>query len=370
MAIASGGSIVIINSTELQSDAIIITSTRIKALLLPSLSYTTVQQWMSEIPQLVSATGRPSTYARRNKRMELLLLWLWDVAVDPVLKELSYQLDGEADPRLLPKIWWIGGGLLATAPFHAAGDHSRGSTRNTLSQAISSYLPTIQALSYAREKKLELPDSQLLLVTMPKTPGKGDLRNSLKEVDKIAEIAAGMTKTTLRLNCPSTAQVLAELPSYHAVHFACHGLSDAENPSGSHLLLCKDDGSEPGTVDKLTIGMLSDTNAKHAQIAYLSACCTAQNTSDPLDEPIYIASGFQLAGFSHVLATQWYSEDDACLQVASDFYGYLFRGKTKARQGPENHRIVSESFHRAVKTLRDANRRQPIKWAPFIHTGA
>lgn len=64
-------------------------------------------------------------------------------------------------------------GPLARAPFHAAGDHSRrSSTRNTLRRAISSYIPTIKALAYARQKKLDLnsPDSCLLLVTMPTTP--------------------------------------------------------------------------------------------------------------------------------------------------------------------------------------------------------
>lgn len=306
MEMAGDGSIVIVNSTATRSDAILVTRTRIKALPLPLLSYTLVQQWMSEIPRLVC--GRPSTYASRNEIMESLLLWLWDKAVEPILGELQLLVDGVGSPGALPRIWWIGVGLLATAPFHAAGDHSRGSTRNTLSRAISSYIPTIKALSYAREKELELlnkPDSRILLVAMPTTPENRDLKNAPKEVDKIVETVERVTKTT-RLDSPSTAQVLVELPSHHAVHFACHGLSDARSPSDSYLLLRKDDGSECGIVDKLTVGMISDTNImKHAQIAYLPACCTTQNASDTLaNEPTYTASGFQLAGFSHVLATQ------------------------------------------------------------------
>lgn len=39
---------------------------------------------------------------------------------------------------------------------------------------------------------------------------------------------------------------------------------------------------------------------------------------------ILIASGFQLAGFSHVLATLWPSESDVCKEVTIDFYRSLF----------------------------------------------
>jgi CHAT domain-containing protein len=153
------------------------------------------------------------------------------------------------------------------------------------------------------------------------------------------------------------------------IHFACHGVSDSRNPSNSHLVLRKDDGSESGTADKLTVGDISNMNIKQAQIAYLSACSTAENASESLaDESIYIASGFQLAGFSHVFATQWVSNDRACMRVAGDFYSSLFRSQPSGSS--ESHREVSAAFYYAVKKLRDANLSQPILWAPYIHTGA
>lgn len=113
------------------------------------------------------------------------------------------------------------------------------------------------------------------------------------------------SRTVSRLDFPSTAQVLEELPAYHAIHFACHGVSNSKNPSDSHLLLLGNSPTEPGM---LTVGAISNMNIKNAQVAYLSACSTADNpSSDLADESIHIASGFQLAGFSHVLATQWES---------------------------------------------------------------
>lgn len=359
MAMANEGPIIVVNSTELRGDAIIVTSTSIRLLALPKLVNTLVKANMSKIPQLVQ--GGRMTYRSRNEEMGELLLWLWDVVVEPIVDELQM---GPNVPDL-PRIWWIGVGLLAMAPFHAAGDHSRGSQRNTISRAISSYTPTIKALSFARERPLELmSDFHLLLVSMPTTPDHTALPNAADEVQNIANIAQGQGVQTSLVH-PSTAEVLAVLPSCHAVHFSCHGVSDAKNPSNSHLLLR--DGEK---LDKLSVEAIANTNIKHAQIAYLSACSTAENASAQIpDESIYIASGFQLAGFSHVLATQWVSNDAACRQVAGDFYGFLFRS-TGGRGKNEGHGRVGTAFHHAVKKLRNRNLKQPILWAPYIHTGA
>lgn len=382
-ALAANGPIIIINTTELRSDAILVTSC-IKSISLPKMMYSDVVNQMTELPRLVE--GRRSTWRPRNDRMAEILLWLWEVAVEPVLEELGPDI---------PRVWWIGVGPLANAPFHAAGEHSHGSTRNTISRVISSYIPTIKALMYATQKNLELNslDSRLLLVTMPTTPDTpaipltSTVKSSRtkdtpapspataplpvkrwKPLQKVAteanEImdAVGSTLTT-RFDCPTMSQVLENLPTHTVIHFACHGVSDRINPSCSHLILCGDNPLEAG---KLTVGDISNMNLQNAQIAYLSACSTADNCSTKLaDESIHIASGFQLTGFSHVLGTLWSSDDDACRRVAGEFYRTLFKGK-----GGGGHRAVSTAFHHAVLELRKDLWRQPIKWVPFIHIGA
>lgn len=147
MSMAEEGPIIVINSTRYRSDAIIITSSSIRAIALPELKFEDVNKYMDEIPQL--AQGKRSTYPLRNKAMAETLLWLWNVAVGPVLRELQLN---PVNSTNLTRIWWIGVGPLAMAPFHAAGDHSNSSTNNTISRAISSYIPNIKSLSYAREK--------------------------------------------------------------------------------------------------------------------------------------------------------------------------------------------------------------------------
>lgn len=261
IAMAADGPIIIFNATELRSGALIVASAT-RSLPLPKMIYSEVLQRMGGLARLVH--GKRSTYASRNGEMEIFLIWLWEVAVEPVFEELGfYPID---DNNLLPRVWWIGVGPLATAPFHAAGDHSLRSTRNTISNAISSYIPTGKALLCAREKKLNLshPDTRLLLVTtpgVPKTPitpcisialgthctnriatldcacGRPAASKTKWKVLKNVSIEAGEIidavngTVTTRLDSPSTAQVLKNLSAHDVIHLACHGVSDSNNPS-------------------------------------------------------------------------------------------------------------------------------------------
>lgn len=376
MAMAKDGPIVTFVSTECRSDAIIITSSAISSLLLPDLVYDQMPNWLRFGEKIRPKKSKKSSmmpqmkeYAGRNERMRKQLLWLWDVAVEPVLRELKFTNPDPANTKL-PHIWWIGVGELSVAPFHAAGDHSPNSSRNAISCVISSYTANIKVLSYARERELDIinkppgdSSAHLLLVTMPKTPGEKDLPDVGAEVSGILNVTEGLISTK-HLESPSARSVLENFGSYNAMHFACHGISNAKTSSHSHLLLLKDSGER---VDQLTVQDISQKNTKSSQLAYLSACSTARNSVLHMaDEMIHIASGFQLAGFSHVLGTLWPSESEVCREVAIDFYRSLFNGQDK----DAGHRKVGMAFHEAVKRARDKNPLLPSKWAPFVHMGA
>lgn len=296
-----------------------------------------------------------------------ILSWLWDVAVEPILQNLQINAKSPDDEDSgLPHIWWIGVGKLSTAPFHAAGDYSTlNPSRNVFNYVISSYTPTLKALSYARENDFALArtDSakRLLVVTMPTTPG----FKALPDVDQEAAEILSVINESVEAECleePCVDDVLDRLQSCQAVHFACHGISDATDPSSSHLVLLRDSHA-----DKLSAHDISTRNTKGAQLAYLSACSTAHNEAVKLvDETIHIASGFQLAGFSHVLATQWSADSKICMKVSTEFYRLLF----DVNEPGEGHEKVRLAFHRAVKKIQERYPRQPLRWAPFIHMGA
>ncbi|KAH8152709.1 uncharacterized protein LAJ45_02933 [Morchella importuna] len=205
---------------------------------------------------------------------------------------------------------------------------------------------------------------------MPTTPG--GVWSSLKASEEVERISDVVDKTqwlsATKLNCPTTAKVTTEMPLHDVIHFACHGDSDDNSPSNSALILQKNEEE----IDRLTVEQMSHMNLRDAQIAYLSACSTAENSSKLAlaDESLFIASAFQLAGFNHVLATRWASFDDACLIVATEFYKLLFEGGPHGNEREGGHRRVSLVFHKAVLRLREMYRAQPIKWASFIHTGA
>jgi tetratricopeptide (TPR) repeat protein len=360
---ASEGPIVVVNITDIRSDAIIVTSSTVKSIKLPELTETDAINWIRK--DLITYRSLEER-GPKNKLYIQFLLWLWSKCVKIILQEVG---DGRTPTsNNLSRIWWIGVGIANSLPFHAAGDHSVGSTENTFHWAISSYTPTIKALAYARERisttaRFQNDESKLLIVAMPKTPGEMDLRGVEKEVSEIQK-AVESTFSYQSLIQPSAKTVLDQLRQYDVVHFACHGMPDHIDSFNSSLLL-QEDGRE--SVDKLTVRQISDANLERAGIAYLSACSTAENRAKELvDEVIHLASGFQVAGFGHVIASMGPSDDEICLKMARGFYGRL---KDDYAAGRSN-RAIAVAVHDSILEIRSMSRKTPLRWAPYVHLGA
>jgi len=195
----------------------------------------------------------------------------------------------------------------------------------------------------------------MLIVTMPTTPGASSLSGVTKEADGISGNFQDFT-TVETLERPCAERVLQALPGYSIAHFACHGVSEI-NPADSHLLLRKTLAEE---VDKLRVKDIAALKLPAAKLAYLSACSTAESTSEALiDEVTHIVSSFHIAGFIHVIGTLWPSNDQACQKMAVDFYSAL-----------RTTEDVAVSYHTAILGLMEQKPLQPIYWAPFIHFGA
>jgi hypothetical protein len=368
MALAEFGPIVCFNVTKHSSDVFMVTKTEIGCMRLPSLQYGDVQKFAQQLTGREALTkGIKSTAAARNKDLRDSLEWLWSSAVKPVLDRLD--LISQAPPAKLPRLWWVTSGLMGLLPLHAAGRDWGTSLDNTASHVVSSYIPTFKALRYARQKKLKpmsSPGRELLVVSVPdaKDMPHLDVETEVKEVLQQCK-SLGVTESLLET--PSQEQVLEKLPSVSIAHFICHGLSEALNPSNSGLLL--GDG-------RLTVRQLTNVSLADAQIAYLSACSTAENkTSELVDESILIASAFHLAGFPHVIGTLFPASNEIAEKVAPKFYDSLAKG---LQAGQNDNDSVAYALHEAVKSLwgdPKRSRRNPpsanvIKWMPFIHIGA
>jgi CHAT domain-containing protein len=360
-ACAVDGSIIIINVTEIRSDAIIVSSSAVKTLMLPKLSASSVKSWIGR-----KWTGPESERGKRNRKYLEYLSWLWEACVKLVLEEIGMRT--KSPEETLPRLWWIGTGLASSMPFHAAGKHSPGSTENVYHMAISSYTPSMRALAHSRDRMRcqSSTENGLLIATMKTTPGYNDLPGVITERDRALRATTGLV-ATVPLDQPSVDEVLESLRRCSIAHFACHGYTDHVDPSNSGLVFQKKEGCELPQQDILTVHKVFEVDSKQARIAYLSACSTAENKVAQLaDEVIHVVSGFQVAGYAHVIGCLWPSGDEICADVAEGFYSSLFR------HGGESwgSREVAMALRDAVIGVKASIFKQPLSWAPFVHYGA
>ncbi|KAK2750080.1 hypothetical protein FQN57_004572 [Myotisia sp. PD_48] len=356
---ARDGYIVTINITDLRSDAIIISAYAFRTIPLPNLSSSQAKSWIE----------KDLTCTNKNKVYFQFLSWLWQGCAKPVIDMLQHH----AQSSVLPRIWWIGAGLASSFPFHAAGDGSVGSMEWVCYRAISSYTPSIKTLMYSIESvpQREAPrNPKVLIVTMDKTPGADDLPGANEE-EKEVKASVGNFISVQAIDKPDAALVMQHLTQCNIAHFACHGVSNAVDPSNSGLLLqASPTGQQQGAKqDLLSVQKISQMRLSHAEIAYLSACSTAENLSRNLaDEALHIVSGFQVAGFRHVLGCLWPSSDRVCVQVAKYFYSNLLKGGA----GEYNDRDIAVAMHKAVLQIRSSAEycKRPLLWAQYVHFGA
>ncbi|PNP58764.1 hypothetical protein FNYG_15026 [Fusarium nygamai] len=368
------GRIIVINITDFRSDAIIISSNSLRTVVLPKLSASEARSWASKD----WLTKKKSKQRGKNDQFLNYLSWLWDACVKHIVAEISASQTHPSDS--LPRVWWIGSGLASWMPFHAAGIHTERSKENAYCKMISSYTPSIKALAYAQnqakraQEALVAQDTNTMLIaampTSPKGPGDKNAPNNLPGVEEEMREILNLTRShmrTIAYKHPSADQVLEDLKTCRIAHFACHGISDILDPSKSGLILQKSAGPDEALEqDRLTVQRVSDLRLRYAQIAYLSACSTAENKAARLsDEVIHVVSGFQVAGYPHVVGCLWPAGDSECVEVSKRFYSLILQ----RNQSTINNNKVASALQEAVMAVRADDLSMPLNWAQFVHYG-
>lgn len=369
---AHEGPLVSFNVSTLSSEALLITTNGVTILRLPLLRRADIRQFLQETARRGNPSRRDGELYEANNlesstthdfRLSEELLSLWTNAVRPVLDHLQV-LDHGASTGKLPRVWWVGGGLMGAIPLHAAGDHTPGSRENTISHVISSYVPSLKALQFIQSQpegsfNNASSKQEILIVSMPDTPGQYQPLNVSEEVAMIQRSSASWAATSTLIR-PDRQSVVDALGSCTIAHFACHAIADNLQPAKSSLILgCN-------VEERLTLEDLDLFNHRKAQMAYLSACSTAEvKVRNLLDESIHLASAFQLAGFSHVIGTLWGADDDAAVQIAKGFYEGLQQYRNDGRDS------VARALHGSILSYRNQGKQSLaiLKWAPFIHLG-
>jgi CHAT domain len=363
---ASDGPIVVVNVADERSDALIVTADGIQEPLpLPGLSPKSVaDQALAFFAAVSEWSGSPS-----ETNLSAVLGWLWDTVTKPVLDRLGITGPPPAGPDGTPdwpRIWWCPSGLLSFLPLHASGHHDRldasGNAEAVLDRVVSSYTPTLRALTYARRRFASEtidPDGtgEIVAVAMEHTPGLNpmhDLPAAGKAVAMLSDLFPGRVRS-LANDAATRRDVLRALQGARWAHFACHARADLREPSQGQLLL-SDWARKP-----LTVVDVARLRLNNAELAFLSACSMAQGGVPLADEMIHLGSAFQLAGFRHVIATLWPVEDDSATMVASDTYRML--------QADGNTHRAAFALHTATRALRERARTKPSTWATHIHAG-
>ncbi|KAB5590456.1 Large tegument protein deneddylase [Ceratobasidium theobromae] len=362
------GPLVVINVHKSRCDALVLLPGKpdIGHVSLPELTVDKIADEFSQLQKSLECHGvRDRSGSRRPDRSELksrIQIWrdgfadvlatLWSAVAKPVLKFLDYLRVNATEP--LPHITWCTTGTLSLMPLHAAGLYDRPGEKLS-DYAISSYAPTVGALSQAR-LSIGKTHSRLLSVGQEATRGQGRLPGTRLELDAIEACAQSPLHCMRVEGSEATcAVVLDALEQHNWVHLACHAHQNVHDPTDSGFFL--HDGV-------LSLATITQKSFKNKGLAFLSACQTATGDQKIADEAVHLASGMLMAGYPSVIATMWSVKDSDAPIIAKGVYGRLLR------DGKMDHRGAARALHEAVAHLRgEVGDKAFERWAPFIHIG-
>jgi CHAT domain-containing protein len=153
-----------------------------------------------------------------------------------------------------------------------------------------------------------------------------------------------------------------ELAQQQVVHFACHGLFDAEYPAYSAVVLSEVSGALKGTSVEdgyLTVEEVALLKLK-ADMVELSACETGLGKVVQGDGVIGLTRAFLVAGANRVGATLWVVDDLATKEFMLRVYGLVERdGMSYAMAAAK----VKREF------IKSKEYDDPYYWSPFVLYG-
>jgi hypothetical protein len=385
--VASKSPIVAFVVNDVRSDALIVTASGILNLELPNLKLKECAQYYATMQMPIQDALRSlnfKSFFEVNENMKKLLIWLWDIAVLPVLKHLGvYSIQKPKPSAELPRIHWVTSGILGLMPLHAAGHHDESSTENALSHVVSSYTTTVTSLRQSISKVETGPwndhASQLKAITigMPESPDPWPNFDLVDEhLEAIKQIVPDESNRTY-LKKPTSNAALAAISTTQIAHCVCHGISQRD-PSNSSLILCREEQSKDGKCpklveDPLTVRQIASQVPQNSILAFLAACQTADNAATGLvDENIHIVGAFQLLGYANVVGTLWEVEEATSASFANEFYASLARRTQVGGNGDgcKVKDVVVRAFHDAMLLLRQQDPEYPVTWATMVCFGA
>ncbi|KAF6756105.1 CHAT domain-containing protein [Ephemerocybe angulata] len=383
------GHAIIINVDARRCDAIVLSAGRSTPLHmpLPSFSLAKCNQYRKDLTNHLQAHDyreRGSTVAMAPERgdefrgvrklnhatVQEILRGLWKDLVKPIIQELGIENIPAASTEAAPRIWWCPTGPLSFLPIHAAGIYASAGTECLLDYAVSSYTPTIAALTdrVRNARPIQKAVSGLFMTCQPNAPGRSHIPGTTTEVQSIYDLATtnGLRAERFDESAITPTTCLDAMERFSSIHLACHAYQDATNPLESRFLF------HNGSLDLLAI---LQRNLRNADLAFLSACQTGTGAEKLPDEAVHLAAGMLAAGYRRVVATMWAIQDEHAPHVAKDFYQYLLKHRDPAHASGFDGTHSARALHHATQELRSRLRkcnnsdRSLLAWIPYVHFG-
>lgn len=244
------------------------------------------------------------------------------------------------------KLIIVAHGPLHYLPFYALHD-GKGFLIDLYSLRI---LPSASVIKYFRGQPIAKPGDILAFGN----PDLGDPRMDLEnaEAEAIA-VTKGRSESKVLIRKEANEAAFRQFgEGFRYIHFATHGIFNAEAPLKSALLLAKDAESNGLlTVDKLYSTKLD------ADLVTLSACETGLGRIASGDDVVGLSRGFLYAGSRSIVASLWKVDDLATSHLMTQFYEQLkLRDKREALR--QAQRETMKKFP------------HPYFWAAFQLTGS
>ncbi|MFB7592839.1 CHAT domain-containing protein [Streptomyces sp. NPDC056169] len=358
-----GSAAVVVNVSRYRCDALLITGRDVRAVPLrttaPEIAEMAVGHLRAQFPyehRNPSGAEAPAAALVREHSIGETLGRLWRGIAEPVLDALGHV--GPPGPdQPWPRVWWCPTNMLTHLPLHAAGEHDVDGAGHdsVMDRVVSSYAPTLRALSTALAAVSGPVTEPSVLLVAPEPPGHRTLPGAVRDAQLLSTFAP-RTRLTRLHGAEATVRAVTEALAHHTwVHFSCHGDQSITDPSSGGLIL--QDG-------RLTVEDLVRARHPANNLAFLAACKSASGGATVPDEVLTPAAAFHHAGFRHVVGTLWAVDDAAASDLTERMYtGLLVDGRPDATH-------AATALHQAVRQLRTASPYRPGAWAAFVHLGA
>jgi CHAT domain-containing protein/tetratricopeptide (TPR) repeat protein len=228
------------------------------------------------------------------------------------------------------------------------------------------YLPSASALAFQRRRLAARPPApgKVVVVADPAfaagDPAFPPLPASRQEAEAIAALAApGQAWLALGVQASREEVLGNRLAGFRTVHFATHGVLDAEHPALSGLALSTVDGQGQPREGFLPLRDVYGLRLG-ADLVVLSGCRTALGREIRGEGLSGLTRGFFHAGAARVVASLWRVEDRATAELMTRFYRAMWMEGLPPAAALRSAQLAL----RGERRLRD-----PYFWAAFMLQG-